>query len=335
MIDVIIPVYNCEKYISRCIESVIHQSYSSWKLYIVDDGSTDSSKHIAQKFAEKDKRINIIEKDNGGVSSARNIGLDYCSQEIVVFIDADDWIEENYFQLIVENWSDDIDVLLFDYFESYGLNEKKASFFFNENIRAKTNGMELKSICIETLLGKDIKKNCAANNTIAVPWAKAYRRTILEDYDIRFKPGIFLNEDLLFNIRVFTVDSEIKYVNNNVYDYFQNSVSISNSLEKKGCLAIIKNQVECQKYIEKILPLKYKSLLKYIYLKNVKLILWNACRADIRSKELEKYLVKTSEKMCFTKKELNMVDYVIYKCVKMQQYLLVYGLYRLLHKFRG
>ena len=92
-ISVVVPVYNCEKYIERAIESVIKQTYDNWELIIVNDGSKDSSLQIAQKFAGKDARIKVIDRENRGVSVARNIGIDEASGDLLMFLDADDWWE--------------------------------------------------------------------------------------------------------------------------------------------------------------------------------------------------------------------------------------------------
>ena len=99
-ISVVVPVYNCEKYIERAIESVIKQTYDNWELIIVNDGSKDSSLQIAQKFAGKDARIKVIDRENRGVSVARNIGIDEASGDLLMFLDADDWFEEKAFETI-------------------------------------------------------------------------------------------------------------------------------------------------------------------------------------------------------------------------------------------
>lgn len=100
-ISVIIPVYNKEKYISRCLDSVLAQTYKNLEIILIDDGSTDASLSICRQYAEKDKRIEVIAKPNGGVSSARNCGLEHCTGELVAFVDSDDWLELEYFEELV------------------------------------------------------------------------------------------------------------------------------------------------------------------------------------------------------------------------------------------
>ena len=95
MISIIIPVYNSEVTLRRCLDSVISQSISDWELILIDDGSTDKSGEICEEYASKDKRIKVFYKKNGGVSSARNVGLDNAKGEWIAFVDADDFVRRN------------------------------------------------------------------------------------------------------------------------------------------------------------------------------------------------------------------------------------------------
>ena len=98
LLSIIIPVYQAEKYLGKCIDSILNQAFSDFELILVDDGSTDGSEKICDEYARKDKRIKVIHQANQGVSSARNTGLAYASGEYITFVDADDWIEQNLFQ---------------------------------------------------------------------------------------------------------------------------------------------------------------------------------------------------------------------------------------------
>ena len=92
MISIIVPVYNTEKYLDQCIQSILSQTYTDFELLLIDDGSTDSSGVICDRYAEQDSRVRVFHKPNGGVSSARNIGLDNTKGEWITFLDSDDWI---------------------------------------------------------------------------------------------------------------------------------------------------------------------------------------------------------------------------------------------------
>ena len=96
LISVIVPVYNVEKYLNRCVESIMNQTYKNLQIILIDDGSNDRSGKICDEYAEKDKRIEVIHKENAGVSAARNKGLDKAKGEWITFVDADDWIEKTF-----------------------------------------------------------------------------------------------------------------------------------------------------------------------------------------------------------------------------------------------
>lgn len=105
-ISVIVPVYNTEQFLSRCIESILKQSFTDFELLLVDDGSTDGSGAVCDAYAEKDERIRVFHKENGGVSSARNVGLRNIKGQFVVFVDADDWVKEQYLEHLMCDGSD-------------------------------------------------------------------------------------------------------------------------------------------------------------------------------------------------------------------------------------
>ena len=103
LVSIIIPVYNTEKYLSKCLESVINQTYKNLEIILINDGSTDKSKEICESFAKKDKRIQILNKENSGVSSARNHGMRLAKGQYIAFIDGDDYAEENYIEELLKN----------------------------------------------------------------------------------------------------------------------------------------------------------------------------------------------------------------------------------------
>ena len=102
-VSVIIPVYNAEQYLKRCLDSVLAQTYQDFEIICIDDGSTDNSGAICDEYAKKDSRIRILRKENGGVSSARNAGLNIAEGEYITFIDSDDYVDTDYMQTLYEN----------------------------------------------------------------------------------------------------------------------------------------------------------------------------------------------------------------------------------------
>lgn len=118
LVSVIVPVYKVEKYLHRCIDSIINQTYKNLEIILVDDGSPDNCGKICDEYAEKDNRIKVIHKSNGGLSSARNAGLDVANGDYVYFVDSDDYIDtklvEDNLNLAIEH---DADMVCFNYFE--------------------------------------------------------------------------------------------------------------------------------------------------------------------------------------------------------------------------
>ena len=113
-LSVIIPIYNVEKYLDRCIKSICNQTYENLEIILVDDGSTDGSPEMCDQYVEKDKRIKVIHKQNGGLSDARNVGLEYATGQYIFFCDSDDYVERDLISECMESISkDSIDILIF------------------------------------------------------------------------------------------------------------------------------------------------------------------------------------------------------------------------------
>lgn len=165
-ISIIIPVYNAEKYLRRCIESVLSQSFTDFELILVDDGSKDSSPQICDEYVAKDDRVRVIHKENGGVSAARNDGLDIAKGEYVTFIDSDDWVKKEYLQGFYDKHS-------FDFVIGSFVNEPSGKI-------RKIN----ECIFIGNKLKDYIKKSYLSNG---YPWGKLYNNKIIKNNNIRFK----------------------------------------------------------------------------------------------------------------------------------------------------
>ena len=119
MISVVVPIYNVSKYLPKCIESILHSTYKNLEVILVDDGSTDECPTICDDYAKKDSRIKVIHKKNGGLSDARNKGLDIATGEYISFIDSDDYIDADLYESVIKEFDENIDVVVFGrYIES-------------------------------------------------------------------------------------------------------------------------------------------------------------------------------------------------------------------------
>lgn len=214
LISVIVPVYNVEQYLSRCLESILAQSYSNLEIILVDDGSTDSSSSICDQVATRDQRITVIHKKNGGLSDARNEGLRIAKGDYITFIDSDDWVENNY----VES--------LLNLQKKYG-----ADLVIGENrISGKTKTDKIKQFqCIDySLSNKDalIQLFHSNNHAYVVAWGKLYKKDLLANF--LFPIGKF-HEDEFTTYKLFYKARKICYTNKIIYNYFQRTGNITST----------------------------------------------------------------------------------------------------------
>ena len=128
-ISVIVPVYNVEQYLERCVDSIINQTYKNLEIILVNDGSTDNSGQLCDELAKKDDRIRVIHKKNGGLSDARNVGIDEAESELIGFIDSDDYIDEDMYELLINNMKNaNADLSMCGHFDVYN-NVPEAQYF--------------------------------------------------------------------------------------------------------------------------------------------------------------------------------------------------------------
>lgn len=228
MISIIIPVYNSETTLKRCLDSVISQSMSDWELLLVDDGSKDKSSDICDDYAAKDKRIKVFHKSNGGVSSARNIGLDYAKGEWIAFIDADDYVKESYLSNLWEHSQKQVDLVI-SYAEIHngdGINKESYPSKFVDD----TN---FDSIFIENDM-----------NWHTSPWSKLYKRSIIEEHHLRFCEGMHIGEDAVFLYSYMLYSNKIYISPDTDYCYFDyNPGSLTKRVNSLASETLAYNQI--------------------------------------------------------------------------------------------
>lgn len=188
-ISIIVPVYNVEKYLRCCIDSILNQSFTDFELLLIDDGSKDRSGAICDEYAAKDSRIRVFHKENGGVSSARNLGLDNAKGEWVAFVDADDSVKEDFFKNLFMHTDVGIDLVIGGYQEFgdfHNMNKIKNKHVFDFSDSADY---------------LDIDPN--GNKGLSIfyfPWGKLYRSSVLASQRLRFSTKMKLAEDSTFLI---------------------------------------------------------------------------------------------------------------------------------------
>jgi glycosyltransferase involved in cell wall biosynthesis len=206
LISVIVPVYNVEKYLNRCIESIVNQTYANIEIILIDDGSTDASSLICKEWENKDKRIKYYKKDNGGLGTARNYGIEYAEGKYISFIDSDDW------------WSLDALEKLYNSAQKYDSDVVYMNFYWEE---AKSNGeYEHREFCQYTLfdgVSNAEKYPDLVFSSDARAWSKFYKTELFIDNNIRFPSHPF--EDFPVNPIVILSAQRISQVHEPLYHY--------------------------------------------------------------------------------------------------------------------
>lgn len=182
LISIIVPIYNAGDALNRCIDSVLNQTFHDWELLLIDDGCTDKSGEICDEYSIKDQRIQVFHKPNGGVSSARNIGLNHAKGEWIVFVDADDFVKESYLSHILEHSRKNVDLVI-SYAEIHNGDDIKKESYPSKLV----DNTNFESIFIEN----DMHWHTS-------PWSKLYKRNIIEEHHIRFCEGMHIGEDAVF-----------------------------------------------------------------------------------------------------------------------------------------
>ena len=211
-VSVIIPIYNVEDYLRECIESVVHQTLREIEIICVNDGTRDNSMDIVKEYASNDGRIIIVNKTNGGLSSARNTGMDIASGEYIYFLDSDDYLKpqalEKLYDLSKENDLDNIFFSAETFFESEEIKQKNLSYvtYYNRSREYSKvyTGQELFTLMEEH---NDFKPSAC----LQMP-----RKTLLDQYGIRFYEGIF-HEDNLFSLQNMTVSQRVMCISDKLY----------------------------------------------------------------------------------------------------------------------
>lgn len=212
LITVILPIYNVEKYLQRCISTVIKQSYKNLEIILVDDGSTDQSGKICDENAKIDNRIIVIHKENGGLSDARNAGIDIATGKYIAFIDSDDYVETDYIErLYGAIIAEQADVSI-------------CSFFY---VDEADNIIGLETIVNKTSIcrGKDILERALTPNGVGyvVAWNKLYKRELFRN--LRYEKGK-VHEDEFINYKLFWNCNNVVIISNLLYNYRQRNGSI-------------------------------------------------------------------------------------------------------------
>ncbi len=220
-ISVIVPVYNVDQYLSRCIDSILAQTFTDFELLLIDDGSPDNSGKICDEYAEKDSRIRVFHKENGGVSSARNVGLDNARGEWVYFSDADDIIKTDGLQLLFDGVKEGVRFIM----AGYEIYDETGSFVYG--CKKYISQIVTSNDCLLYMF-KPIDYSYHG-----YLWCKLFHTQIIRDAALRFDKDISFNEDRLFIVQYLCVNkAKCFYTTVPVYNYYIRENSAMASLRQ-------------------------------------------------------------------------------------------------------
>lgn len=244
-ISIIVPVYNVQDYVERCMESLVNQTYKNIEIIVVNDGSTDTSGKICEELSKKDDRIKVYHKENGGLSDARNYGLRYATGDYIGFIDSDDYVKPEMFEVLYNNIiRESADVSEID----FAITNSK------EYLKKKRNSM-YKVFSGEQSLIEFFKGNNIENSV----WCKLYRKELIDG--LHFEKGI-TSEDFPFNFQVLLRASKVVVDTRDFYCYYyMREDSIINKKESMVILDSVFNCIKLEKHVPFNLSEQFKAKL--------------------------------------------------------------------------
>ena len=281
LISVIVPVYNVEKYLNRCVDSILNQTYTNLEVILVDDGGPDNCPAICDAYAKQDKRVKVIHKANGGVSDARNAGLDVAKGDFIAFVDSDDWIDCTMYEKLLNKQKENNADLVFC---KYNYVDAKTIKHVNE-----FNLMNLSADNIFPLFYQDMIKTNGnyyihTHNVMGSIFRVLFSKKIINN--LKFDTKVKIEEDVLFLSNLLLNNAKCDYVDEYLYNYFFRDVSAVNipNKEKLEIACVFSKEIEKLKLSDELIAsIKFNEFSFYylwciksnIKLTNKELFSWN------------------------------------------------------------
>nr|WP_240517589.1 glycosyltransferase [Bacillus pseudomycoides] len=328
LISVIVPIYNVEKWLARCIESVLKQPFVNIELVLVNDGPTDKCGEICEEYLEKDNRIKVIYKENGGVSSARNAGIEAATGKYIVFIDPDDEVSENYFTRL------------------YGIAEdKKCDAVICGYKTVPNNNNIIPNFKLDTVMnGRDFvlsSPNVHSKNDLCFAWRYIYNLSIIKEKNIRFNEQVFIGEDVIFNLEFLLHSQRVCAISEVLYFY---TINNPNSLMRAPYKPNLENSLVLQYQMRRQLSQEFgllhdkqfkKDMANY-YINHIYRLLVNNLKSDPNAdvnnafRRIVNYeMFSDSVKgIGFSYRCNNFKEYIYYLAIKFKVYPLIVAAYK-------
>ena len=274
LVSIIVPIYNSAKYLSKCVDSLINQYYTNIQIVLVNDGSTDNSETICKQYVVSDSRVTYIEKENGGVSDARNVGLDNSKGEIIAFVDPDDWIDLHAIEESVKVLLDDNSDIV-----TFGVN------YINEDGEKIRKAVAKAKECLET--EEAMKEFLNYNKIKQQVWDKIYKKSIING--IRFEKGRAI-EDVFWVHQILGEAKRISVIASAYYYYLQRSDSVMGKGYSTKWLDILDALRQRCDYIEDRFPGLYNEALR-LYIRTCMYHTQLSLRANLEQRFIEKNIL--------------------------------------------
>ena len=214
-VSIIIPIYNVEKYLKCCLDSILVQTFQDWEAILVDDGSKDSSGIICDEYAAKDARVRVIHKENGGLSSARNAGLAIASGDWIMHLDGDDWIEPNMLERLIQKGEDTgADIVMGDFLFAYS--DRDILYILPDWDNNKTASLNRYITSVWTCV-----------------WGGIHKRSLYEEYQLICPQGVTYCEDFHLMARLCYYAKKVVNIHQPFYHYRQQEGSVMHNLNKR------------------------------------------------------------------------------------------------------
>lgn len=263
LISVIVPIYNTEKYLDRCIQSILSQTYTNLEIILIDDGSTDSSSSICARYACLDQRVKVIHKANGGQGSARNVGLSVSKGEYIGFVDSDDWIESTMYETLL-----------------HGCIDKKGIAFVGVDEVTEAGQKLLKVKLFDGVVStEEFLRNILIYRGGVSVCSKLFPKAIIGT--LRFNE-VKLNEDALFVVDLIKRAEYVSYISVVGYHYFRRSGSSSRQFGK-AVYDMVDNSTYIRKYVEREFPNLSKEAERFELFQHMSFLL--SCPSDHNRKD--------------------------------------------------
>lgn len=245
-ISVIVPVYNVDQYLHRCIDSILAQTFTNFELLLIDDGSKDNSGKICDEYAHNDNRIKVFHTQNNGASAARNYGIDKSVGEYISFIDSDDWIEPSFYSDFFGNDDYEYDI----YFQNYICHNQDGTTTYKKLSPCSIKGKSLDDAIL--YLMKEVKFGWS--------WIKIFKHSIITDYKLRFDYNISFREDELFTLQYCQHIKSLCIRSATNYHYYIHPNSLTRSFnDPKELIRITTLIINASKYIKSSEIEKYNN----------------------------------------------------------------------------